>query len=419
MEYKENFEVLPENWNIAKIKEITDTLQNGLSSNKKDDNGILQLRGNNITRNGDITLEDSVKIVIPNNIDRYDVQKDDILFNNTNSAENIGKTAIFNGEYQKYTFNNHITRIRVNRSKITPEWLYYILNWKKETGYFSQIGAGSTGLKRIKINDFKNIRIPVPHIMEQQRITKILSLIDKNTQQSIEIQEKTGKFRNSLLKQLLTKGIKNKEFKDSKIGKIPMLWNIKELGEITEINKESRNPKSEKDKEFYYIDIKSVESNTGVIKDARIIKGAEAPSRARRVVHYKDVIMSTVRPNLKAFAVIPKEYDGQISSTGFAVLTCKDNILPQFLLYALFSNPSVDQYNKMVMGGSYPALNSSQVAKIKIPVPEISEQEKIVDILLKTDNKFKLKDQRTKKLKKLKRGLMNDLLIGKKRVDVN
>jgi len=56
------------------------------------------------------------------------------------------------------------------------------------------------------------------------------------------------------------------------------------------------------------------------------ILDSTAPSRARRIVRENDVIMSTVRPYLKVFTIVPKEYDGQICSTGFTVLRCKKDL---------------------------------------------------------------------------------------------
>jgi len=140
---------------------------------------------------------------------------------------------------------------------------------------------------------------------------------------------------------------------------LPKGWRWVRLGEVCKINKNSRNPAKEiPDKEFLYIDITSVEGGTGEIKEIKKILGENAPSRARRVIHQDDVIMSTVRPYLKAFAVIPPEYDNQICSTGFAVLSCNSEILPKFLLYALFSEVVIEQCNKMMIGAHYPALNN-------------------------------------------------------------
>ena len=91
--------------------------------------------------------------------------------------------------------------------------------------------------------------------------------------------------------------------------------------------------------------------------------------------------MSTVRPYLKSIAIIPEEYDNQICSTGFAVLTCKKEILPKYLFYLLFSDVVIRQCNEMMVGAHYPALRFDQVARIKIPLPPLEEQKRIVSRL--------------------------------------
>lgn len=201
------------------------------------------------------------------------------------------------------------------------------------------------------------------------------------------------------------------QFKQTPIGKIPEDWEVVRLEDIVEINKESRDPtrKTPNDK-FLYIDIESIEGGAGVIKTIKEIIGKDAPLRARRVVHYNDVIMSTVRPYLKAFAIAPKEYDNQICSTGFAVFTCKEKILPLYLLYALFSRSVIEQCNRMMVGGQYPALNNSQVAKIKIPLPSLLEQRKIAEILSTVDEAIQKVDLMITKTERLKKGLMQELL---------
>jgi type I restriction enzyme S subunit len=210
-----------------------------------------------------------------------------------------------------------------------------------------------------------------------------------------------------------------KEFKDSEIGRIPKNWKIVELGEVVEINKELIDPTKEIPNEtFIYIDIDSIEGGTGKIRNPKRILGRDAPSRARRVIHENEVIMSTVRPYLKAFAIVPKEYDNQICSTGFAVLTCKNSILPYFLLNALFSDNVIAQCNKMMVGGQYPALNQSQVSRIKIPLPPLQEQQKIAEILSTIDKKLEIERNEKAKLEKIKQGLMDLLLTGKIRVKI-
>jgi type I restriction enzyme S subunit len=129
--------------------------------------------------------------------------------------------------------------------------------------------------------------------------------------------------------------------------------------------------------------------------------------------------MSTVRPYLKAFAIVPRELDNQRCSTGFAVLSCGSKILPYFLLNVLFSDQVVNQCNRMMVGGQYPALNQSQVSEIKTPLPSLSEQRKIADVFVSIDRKLELERVEKEKLERVKHGLMDLLLTGKIRVKVD
>ena len=87
--------------------------------------------------------------------------------------------------------------------------------------------------------------------------------------------------------------------------------------------------------------------------------------------------MSTARIHLKVFAIVSKEYDKQICSTSFAVLRCKkDLIIPKYLLYNLFMDRTIEQCNRLIVSGQYPALNQFHVESLLIPPPLSSEQQK-------------------------------------------
>lgn len=150
------------------------------------------------------------------------------------------------------------------------------------------------------------------------------------------------------------------------------------LSEVCEINPETLDPALLNIDEFIYLDISTVENGTGRIKFDNLIKKDEAPSRARRKIQDKDIILSTVRPNLKAFAYIENPPKNTIASTGFAVLRVKENLNSKFLFYNLFTYNMVAQMISMMGKGSYPSINQSDVASLKIPLPSLSIQEEIV-----------------------------------------
>lgn len=154
------------------------------------------------------------------------------------------------------------------------------------------------------------------------------------------------------------------------------------LGDIASINAESANPTKlyGVDAEVSYIDIASVANNMGGIGDISRIIAEDAPSRARRIVKEGNTLLSTVRPNLRAFAYISKLPANPIVSTGFAVLEPKDVgvLTPEYLFIAATAKRSVDQMEVVMEKGSYPSVTQSDVANIKIPLPPLEAQNQIV-----------------------------------------
>ena len=301
-------------------------------------------------------------------------------------------------------------------SQICSEFYSYYLLSKRRT--LQNLGGGST-FKELSKDMLEHLEVPFFDVKEQEAIAEVLSTVDEAIQKTSEVIAKTERLKKGLMQQLLTNGIGHREFKDSEIGRIPKEWRVVELGEAVEIDKESRDPTKETPHEtFTYVDIDSIEGGTGKIRNPKRILGKDAPSRARRVIREHDVIMSTVRPYLKAFAMVPKDCDNQICSTGFAVLSCKDAVLPYFLLNVLFSDIVIIQCNRMMMGGQYPALNQSQVSQIKIPLPPLPEQQRIAEVFSAADQKLELERNEKAELERIKQGLMGLLLTGKIRIKV-
>jgi type I restriction enzyme S subunit len=116
------------------------------------------------------------------------------------------------------------------------------------------------------------------------------------------------------------------------------------------------------------------------IKQATEIKFSDAPSRARRKAVSGDVIVSTVRTYLKAVAAVTDEYADCVFSTGFAVLRAR-KLDQSFLKWAILSELLVQAIEAHSEGLSYPAINASTLAKLKVAVPPPEEQSLIAKVL--------------------------------------
>ena len=135
-----------------------------------------------------------------------------------------------------------------------------------------------------------------------------------------------------------------------------------------------------------YIDIGSISQDGKSVVPNGEIPTSQAPSRARQLVQAGDVIVSTVRPNLNAVAVIPDEMDGATASTGFAVLRPNPNKLAGRYLFHWVKSPSfIADMVKQATGQSYPAVSDKIVRRSRIPLPPLGEQRRIAAILDQTD----------------------------------
>lgn len=156
-------------------------------------------------------------------------------------------------------------------------------------------------------------------------------------------------------------------------------WERVKLTQIAEINRSTADPEEAfGSSSFAYIDVASVENGaTGKVNMRNMIPSKSAPSRARRVIQVGDTLISTVRPNLKATAYIKSLPEKVLASTGFAVLTPSDSVIPQYLYYVVSSDQYVGQLISRMGKGAYPSINTNDLSQTEIPLPPIDIQREI------------------------------------------
>lgn len=137
---------------------------------------------------------------------------------------------------------------------------------------------------------------------------------------------------------------------------------------------------------FQYIDISSIDAAEKRIVRVATVNPSEAPSRARQLVRSHDVLVSTVRPNLNAVAIVPDELDGATASTGFAVLRPESRRVDASYLYYWVRSPNfVRTMTARATGASYPAVTDRIVRESRLPLPPLAEQRRIASMLDKAD----------------------------------
>lgn len=301
------------------------------------------------------------------------------------------------------------------RNTVNREFLFYYLK-HNEYRIRSQKQVGTQG--NLNTTIVGNQDILLPKLPEQTAIANILATVDEAIQKADEVIAKTERIKQAMMQKLLSEGIGHKEFKQTKIGKIPKAWDVKRIGAVT--NKTEKIDPTKSEKEFQYVDISSIDNQAYKIIYTSKINKDNAPSRARKLIKRGNLIYATTRPYLRNIALIPQSLDNQICSTGFCVLESNKLIISSdWLFYNILSNRFNRRIEAKMKGATYPAVNDSDLYEELIPIAPIKEQIKMTDILNDISQKLDLVIQRKQKLERIKQGLMDYLLTGKKRVKLN
>jgi len=388
---------IPKEWEVLSLEEVTvDLIGGGTPSTSQPeywDGDIpwmtsanlidrIVIRGmRNITEKG---LKNSATNVVP---------KGSLLIS---TRVGIGKVGIAEIDV---AISQDLTGLVPDKDKADVEYLYWaILNKSSQLSGLSQ-GSTVKGLTREYV---RNLKLPLPPLAEQKKIAEILSTLDQAIERVNEAIEKTQRLKKGLMQELLTKGIGHKEFKDTEIGKVPKEWEVVRLSNVFKLASGKSRPKEISDKQTDKMPI-PVYGGNGVLGYTNKFMVDNETVVIGRVGEYcgsihKTLKSSWITDNALYAAVIEKR---QIS-------------LDFFTYYLVFIN-----LNKFKKESGQPLMTQTIVYSISCPLPPLPEQQKIAEILSAVDERLELLRKRKERLERVKKGLMNDLLTGRKRVTLN
>lgn len=287
-------------------------------------------------------------------LDCTQLESNDVLI--SRMADPIGRACLVPNLSQRAITAVDVTILRTDRSVADPRFIMFLCNTSE---FRSAVESAATGTTRSRITrrNLERIQIPLPPPSEQRRIVKILDQADHLRRLRAEADAKADRILPALFLKMFGDPPTN-----------PMSWPDAPLARLlSPVDK--RDPSVEPDESFIYIDIAGVDGTSGEIVDTKVLLGAQAPSRARQIVREGDVLVSTVRPYLRATARVPRELDGQICSTGFSVLRAKRKIGRGYLYALSRTHWFTEQLMARARGASYPAVTNKDIWQMQVPLP--------------------------------------------------
>jgi len=281
--------------------------------------------------------------------------------------------------------------------------------------------------KRVKQSSFEKLRLPVPPLPEQRRIADILSTVDEQIQQTDEIIKETKELKRGLMQDLLHKGIGHNEFKEMYIGPkrstLPVDWDVVQLGGIADIQSGS-TPKRSNQK---YWDngtipwIKSGEFNDGVVSKTEEYITEKALEETGCAVFPQGTLLIALYGKGTVSKTARLGIDATTNQAIAGLLPESGDFDPRYLQYYL-----IDSRNTLLNVTVNPSSDTgrtniymSALRQFKVALPPLEEQEAIADRISAVDEKISDEVEYKQHLKDLKRGLIQDLLTGKVRVNTD
>ncbi len=302
----------------------------------------------------------------------------------------------------------------IRGTKSYNNFLYFVMNFTKDS--LVKIGQGST-FEAINKNVLFELKVPDPPLPERRKIAEILLTIDQTIEKSNEIIKKTKELKKGLMQELLTHGIGHKKFKKTEIGEIPVEWGVVRIDDICEVvggSTPSTNRKEYWNGDILWAvptDITHLKGNIIHKTEKKITKKGLLSCAAKLLP--EGSILLTSRATIGECAI---NFKPMATNQGFASLVCKKNVYNWFIFYRMIFVRK--EFERLGSGSTFKEVSKKSIRAMKIPLPSLPEQKKIVQILGSVDEQIEKEIKHKESLEILKKGLMQVLLTGKTRVKV-
>ncbi len=395
----------PVGWNVKKLGKLFE-FKNGVNAGKEAyGEGVKFVNVMDVFDNTFITHDKIIGSVTLTGKQKKKnlLKKGDILFNRTSEVKKeIGMSAVYN-DNNNAVFGGFVIRGRPINNDLLPEFSVY--GFQSENVRRQIISKGQ-GAVRVNIgqSDLRQVLFPIPPIHEQKTLVEILSTWDKTISTLKVLIQAKKRYKKGLMQQLLLGKKRFPEFEGEP-------WVEVKLGDVFDERKE---------KDYAHLGLVAITTNEGVIDRDELDRRDTSSSKKD---HYKRIVPSDIGYNTMRMwqgASGYSEIEGIVSPAYTIVKPIADKVDGRFMSY-LFKLPAVvDLFRRYSQGLVSDTLNLKydNFAQIKVLIPKsLKEQRKIGQVFMTVDKEIELLKEQVTVVKKQKKGLMQQLLTGKVRVN--
>jgi type I restriction enzyme S subunit len=422
----------------VRLKDVCINFSSGFGAGKNEqttkDNGYIQIRPTNIDNDGFLKYEKNVYVPLHKGVPF--VKKGTVLFNNTNSQEWVGKTALLQEDSKLYT-SNHITSIIVNYSKVISEYLWIVLNIYQRNKVFYSICTNWNNQSGVGIDLLQSVKVPIPPISSQQEIVDYyISTYNEKQERELEAQQLLDSIDTYLLDELgvslpeVRNELKDRVFllnrselegrfdptvyKDG-IKLISSKWDNEKLSKVAFVNPGGAYKGKTADTPISFVPMEVIDETFSEITtmDETTIKQASGFTKFRE----GDLLWAKITPCMQnGKSAIAKNLTNGLGcgSTEFFILRPKDERLAIEYLHVILHMKCVRETAMLFFGGSagQQRVPASFLENFNIPLPPKEKQVEIANHVYELRQKAKTLQEEGKRILELAKQEVEKMILG-------
>lgn len=398
--------IIPQVWEVMRLEDLCHNEGDyGINAPATDFSDKLPtyLRITDIDDDGKFIIANKASVNNPNS-GSYHLKDGDIVFARTGAT--VGKTYLYNREDGDLVFAGFLIRFSPNAQKIVP---YYLKAYTNTSTYWKwvKITSQRSGQPGINATEYCSLQIPVPPLAEQRKIAEVLGVWDEAIEKQARLIEKLALRKRGLMQRLLSAKLRLPGFSEP--------WKKVNYSDIL---KEVRRTLTWDENELY--DLISVRRRSGGVFHRESLYGHEIKTKTLRPALEGDFLISKMQIVHGASGVVPKQLSGMKISGSYIALIAKDpkelninyfNLWSQMPLF--YHQTFVSSYGVHIEKMTF---DLDAFMSLSMNLPPIEEQNRIVEVISTATNEIELAKEKLERLRRQKRGLMQQLLTGKKRI---
>lgn len=325
--------------------------------------------------------------------------------------------------------NQAVLSIRATASsRLDNGYLFWVLETNAEKLLAMCQGAAQPNLSKGLID---GLPIGCPPLLEQQKIAAILTAIDEKLDLIARQISATQTLKQGLMQTLFTRGIgtpdaqgnwhRHSAFQDSELGRIPVGWSVEPLDALSNsitVGIATSTTEHYVESGIPLIRNQNIKEDFLDMSDLLSISASFDESNKTKRVQGGDIL--TVRTGYPGVSCVVPEGLGYLQTFTTLITKPKHERVNAHFVSLYFNSPhGKERMLHEAAGGAQQNINAGNLKKLLVPVPTLSEQKRIAEILESVSDKLRSLAKKQTHYQSLKRGLMQKLLTGEWRVKVS